>query len=253
PAFLIALVIFGLISPNISSANFTEMELYQQGLLDTGMIHWYNAVIPLAVLVVFSIFKAPALLSLAAGAFSAILVSFVHAMPSVGELFGILFSGYVSETGVEEIDELLTRGGLESMFSTIGIILLALGLGGLLFKLGLVPRLFASIENMLRTVKSVIIGSALNAIGVNILVGEQYLSILLTAETFQPQFQKVGLANKNLSRVSEDAGTVINPLVPWSVCGVFITSVLGVPTIEYLPFSFFCLLSLVLTIIAGIT
>lgn len=253
PAFLIALVIFGLISPNISSANFTEMELYQQGLLDTGMIHWYNALIPLSVLVIFSLFKVSALLSLAAGALSAILISFIHTIPSVGELFGILFSGYVSDTGVEQIDELLTRGGLESMFSTIGIILLALGLGGLLFKLGLVPRLFASIENMLRTVKSVIIGSALNAIGVNILIGEQYLSILLTAETFQPQFQKVGLAEKNLSRVSEDAGTVINPLVPWSVCGVFITGVLGVPTIEYLPFAFFCLLCLILTVLSGIT
>src|SRR5699024_744449 len=93
----------------------------------------------------------------------------------------------------------------------------------------------------------------LNAIGVNILIGEQDLSILLTAETFQPQSQKVGLAEKNLSRVSEDAGTVINPLVPWSVCGVFITGVLGVPTIEYLPFAFFCLLCLILTVLSGIT
>src|SRR5699024_2979000 len=150
------------------------------------------------------------------------------------------------------IDELLTRGGLESMFSTIGIILLALGLGGLLFKLGLVPRLFASIENMLRTVKSVIIGSALNAIGVNILIGEQYLSILLTAETFQPQFQKVGLAEKNLSRVSEIAGTVINLLVLWSVCGVFIIGVLGLLIIEYIPFAVDCLLCLSITEHTGI-
>lgn len=253
PAFLVALVIFGFISPNISATNFSEMEVYKQGLLDTGLIHWYNAVIPLAVLVILSILKSPALLSLAAGAFSAILISLFHTVPSVGELFGVLFGGFVSETGIAEIDELLTRGGMESMFFTIGIILLALGMGGLLFKLGIVPRLFASIEHKLQSVKSVIIGSALNAIGVNVLVGEQYLSILLTTETFQPQFEKTGLANKNLSRVSEDAGTVINPLVPWSVCGVFIAGVLGVPTLDYLPFAFFCLLCPILTIIFGIT
>ncbi|GIO22751.1 Na+/H+ antiporter NhaC [Oceanobacillus sp. J11TS1] len=253
PAFLIALIMFGVISPNISTANFTQMELYKQGLLDTGLIQWYNAIIPLTVLVIFSIFKAPALLSLAAGALSAILISFVHTIPSIVGLFGTLFGGYVSETGIEEIDSLLTRGGMESMFFTIGIILLALGMGGLLFKLGIIPRLFASIEGALQSVKSVIIGSALNAIGVNVLVGEQYLSILLTTETFQPQYQKVGLANKNLSRVSEDAGTVINPLVPWSVCGVFITGVLGVSTLEYLPFAFFCLLCPILTILFGIT
>lgn len=253
PAFLIALIIFGIISPNISTANFGQMEMYQQGLLETGLIHWYNAVVPIAVLLIFSIFKAPALLSLAAGALSAILISFIHTVPSIGGLFGTLFGGYVSETGIEEIDSLLTRGGMESMFFTIGIILLALGMGGLLFKLGIIPRLFSSIERMLRTVKSVIVGSALNAIGVNVLVGEQYLSILLTTETFQPQYEKVGLANKNLSRVAEDAGTVINPLVPWSVCGVFIAGVLGVPTLDYLPFSFFCLLCPILTMLFGIT
>lgn len=253
PAFIISLIIFALISPNITDANFSEMEMYQQGLLDTGLIHWANAVIPLGVLVIFSIFKIPALLTLAAGALSAIIVSLFHTTPSLGNLFGVLFAGYVSETGIEQIDSLLTRGGMESMFFTVGIILLALGMGGLLFKLGIIPRLFESLQNLFQSVKSVIIGASLNAIGVNVLVGEQYLSILLTAETFQHQYEKVGLANKNLSRVTEDAGTVINPLVPWSVCGVFITTMLGVATLEYLPFAFFCLLSPILTIIAGIT
>lgn len=253
PAFLIALFIFAIISPSISSANFGEMEIYQHGLLDTGLVSWYNAIVPLGVLLVFSMLRSPALLSLAAGIISALLLSLLHTVPSMSSLFGTLFGGYVSETGVEQIDQLLTRGGMESMFFTIGIVLLALGMGGLLFKLGIVPRLFQSIENMLKNVKSVILGSALNAIGINVLIGEQYLSILLTTETFQSQYAKVGLENKNLSRVSEDAGTVINPLVPWSVCGVFIASVLGVPTLSYLPFAFFCLLCPILTIIFGLT
>ena len=253
PAFLIALVLYAFMSPNISSANFGEMEIYQQGLMETGLISWYNAIIPLGVLLVFSLMRAPALISLTAGIISALVLSVMHTAPSLGSIFGILFGGFVSETGIEQIDQLLSRGGMESMFFTIGIVLLALGMGGLLFKLGIVPRLFAAIESMLKNVKSVILGSALNAIGINILIGEQYLSILLTTETFQRQYEKVGLENKNLSRVSEDAGTVINPLVPWSVCGVFIASVLGVPTLSYLPFAFFCLLCPILTIFFGMT
>ncbi len=253
PVFLITFILFALLSPDISSVNFGEMEVYQQGLLDTGLISWYNAAVPLAVLLVFSMLRAPALLSLTAGIVSALLLSTLHTSPSLTGIFNILFGGFVSETGVAEIDELLTRGGMESMFFTIGIVILALGMGGLLFKLGIVPRLFASVENALKDVKSVIIGSALNAIGVNILIGEQYLSILLTTETFQKQYEKVGLESKNLSRVAEDAGTVINPLVPWSVCGVFIASVLGVPTLSYLPFAFFCLLSPIMTILFGVT
>src|SRR5699024_9875065 len=75
----------------------------------------------------------------------------------------------------------------------------------------------------------------------------------LTGESFQSQYKKVGLTNKNLARASEDAGTVVNPLVPWSVTGVFITTVLGVPTLQYFPFAIFCLLCLLLTIFYGFT
>ncbi|HLR64891.1 MAG TPA: Na+/H+ antiporter NhaC [Pseudogracilibacillus sp.] len=253
PAFTISILLFALFSPNISNANFTEMRQFQQGLYDTGLVHWYAALIPIVILIIFSIRKAPALLALAAGAASALIIAFFNKPIPLNELLGVLFGGYQSHTGVEQIDELLSRGGMESMLSTIGIVLLALSLGGLLFTLGIVPRLLQSIEASLKKVRSVILASAFTAIGINVLIGEQYLSILLTGESYASQYKKVGLENINLARVAEDAGTVVNPLVPWSVCGVFITTVLGISTLSYLPFAFFCLLSPVLTIIFGIT
>jgi Na+/H+ antiporter nhaC len=90
-------------------------------------------------------------------------------------------------------------------------------------------------------------------VGVNTLIGEQYLSILLSGETFKPVYEKLHLHPRNLSRTLEDAGTVINPLVPWSVCGVFIFNVLGVPVWHYLPYAIFCYMSLVLTLVFGWT
>src|SRR5699024_10244465 len=233
PAFLISFVLFALLSPSISVTDFTKMDEFQNSLYDTGLINWYAALIPIIVLLFLSIKKVPAFLALTAGSFTAIIISLFTNPQPFGKILKILFGGYVSETGNEEIDTLLTRGGMESMLFTIGIVLLALSLGGLLFSLGIVPRLLNSIENMLKTVKSVIISSALTAIGINVLIGEQYLSILLTGEAYGSQYKKVGLDNINLARVSEDAGTVVNPLVPWSVCGVFITSVLDVSTLSY--------------------
>src|SRR5699024_4898597 len=111
----------------------------------------------------------------------------------------------------------------------------------------------AQIEKALNQVYKVITASALTAIGINFLIGEQYLSILLTEETYRAQYEKNNLHAINLARVAEDAGTVVNPLVPWSVCGVFITSVLGVATMDYFVFAFFCLLSPILTILYGLT
>ncbi|GAE46480.1 Na+/H+ antiporter NhaC family protein [Mesobacillus boroniphilus] len=170
-----------------------------------------------------------------------------------GQLPGILYSGYVSESGNEQLDSLLSRGGLESMFFSVSLVLLALSMGGLLFKLGVLPALLRGLSNNLEKVPVLIGSTALSAIGINFLIGEQYLSILITGNTFAGHFEKAGLHLKNLSRILEDAGTVINPLVPWSVCGVFISSVLGVSTMDYVPFAFFCLLSPVLTLAAGFT
>ena len=245
-------IIFAMLSPNITTAALDRIDIFKEGLLSTGLVHWY-AIIPLIILLIMSMMKIPALLTLATSSISAILLSFLHERPSMSQILDTLYNGYTSNIGIEAIDSLLTRGGLDSMLFTVGIVLLALSMGGLLFTLGIVQTLLQRIEKLLRKTASVITTSALTAIGINILIGEQYLSVLLTGEAFQSQYEKVGLANKNLSRVLEDAGTVINPLIPWGVCGVFITKVLGVPTLDYLPFAFFCLLSPILTIFYGMT
>lgn len=252
PAFFISLIGYGLLSPNKEVQKLDQLNAFQEGLLQTGMIHWYT-LIPIVLLVILSIKKVSAILALALTSIAAIVVSYFHQQFSFGEVLNILFNGYSSHTGIEVIDSLLTRGGMNSMMFTISLVLLALSMGGLLFTLGIVQALLMKIESLLKSVGSVISAAAFTAIGVNTLIGEQYLSILLTGEAFQAQFKKVGLANKNLARVMEDAGTVVNPLVPWSVCGIFITNVLAVSTIDYLPFAFFCLLSPILTILFGLT
>ncbi|WP_144510668.1 Na+/H+ antiporter NhaC [Bacillus sp. FJAT-22090] len=252
PAFFISLVGYGILSPSKEIQQLDQLNSFQDGLLQTGMIHWYT-LLPLVLLVILAIKKVPAILSLALTSILAITISYIFQRLSIGEVLNILFSGYTSNTGIEAVDSLLSRGGIDSMMFTIGLVILALSMGGLLFTLGIVQSLLIKVEDALKSVGSVITAAAFTAIGVNTLIGEQYLSILLTGESFQAQFKKVGLANKNLARVMEDAGTVVNPLVPWSVCGIFITNVLAVSTIDYLPFAFFCLLSPILTILFGVT
>jgi NhaC family Na+:H+ antiporter len=63
--------------------------------------------------------------------------------------------------------------------------------------------------------------------------GSSYLSILVTGELMRDIFRRLGLAAENLSRTLEDSGTVVAPLVPWGVSGLFMTSTLGVSTWDY--------------------
>ncbi len=250
PAFLISFVLYAILSPTGEATSFDTVEQFKEGLLTTGLIHWYT-LLPIIVLVMMTFYKAPAVITLAVVSILGVGLSYTLDPLPASDVFKVLFDGYVSHSGNKEVDALLTRGGMNSMLATIALVLLALTMGGLLFTLGIIQSILAKVESLFKSAGSVITGAALTGIGVNTLIGEQYLSILLTGEAFKAQFAKVGLAPKNLSRVMEDAGTVVNPLVPWSVCGIFITSVLGISTLDYLPFTFFCLLGPILTVLFG--
>jgi NhaC family Na+:H+ antiporter len=253
PAFAISLVLFAVLSPGEAASDFTKIAQLKETLQDQGLVHWYS-LLPFVILTVMAIKRISAIITLSAGIISSLLIAvLVQNSFGVQEVMSLLFSGYVSESGSEEVDSLLSRGGMESMMFSISLVLLALSMGGLFFKLGILPALLEGIKGVLNRVPSLIASAAGTAIGINFLLGEQYLSILLTGNAFREPFEKAGLHTKNLSRILEDAGTVVNPLVPWSVCGVFLTGVLGVETAAYLPFAFFCLLSPIITLIYGLT
>lgn len=147
--------------------------------------------------------------------------------------------GYVAATGNEVIDTLLSRGGIQSMMWSVSLILLALSLGGLLIKTHVIDIILKQMESSLNTPVKLIVATSLTAIGVNILIGEQYLSIILPGEAYKGSFKKQNIPLTYLSRTLCDAGSTINPLVPWGVSAVFISSALGVATLEYLPFAVF--------------
>lgn len=253
PAFILSFLLFVILSPAESAANFADLDLLKASLKEHDLVHWYS-LLPFVVLALLAIKKVPAIITLASGIGTSLFVTlFVQKEIHLQGLMNTLFAGYSSNTGVEEIDSMLSRGGMESMMFSVSLILLALAMGGLFFKLGILPALLAGISGMLNKVWSLVVWTAGTAITINFLVGEQYLSILLTGSSFKERYKKMGLHGKNLSRILEDAGTVVNPLVPWSVCGVFLTGVLGVETLSYLPFTFFCLLSPIITMVFGLT
>ncbi|MEB5450946.1 Na+/H+ antiporter NhaC [Virgibacillus pantothenticus] len=248
PAFLISFVLFAWLSPEASSSAIGSGKAYQVALDATNLIHWTSWV-PLLLLIVCTYFRVPAFISISLSSLVATGFAAFTSGLAWGDIWSIWFNGYTATTDFEPVNELLTKGGINSMLFTISLVILALGFGGLLFVTGIIPALLSSLQEKLTRIRSIVVSTAATAIGVNILIGEQYLSIMLTGETFKSIYTKAKLPKKVLSRTLEDAGTVINPLVPWSVCGVFIADVLGVPVLTYLPFAFFCLLSPIITMI----
>ena len=252
PALLLTAAFLVWAVPPVGHGSLNGVAELSRQLQESGLVHAY-ALIPFALLVALALFKVNAILTMLATIAASVAITFLHTKPDLAQLGGWLFAGYKPEHAGEGIVKLVSRGGLESMFFTQTVVMLALSLGGLLFALGIVPALLDAMRRFLTGAGRATFSVALTSVGVNVLIGEQYLSILLAGETFKPVYEKLGLHPRNLARTLEDAGTVINPLVPWSVCGVFIAKVLGVSVIAYLPYAFFCYLCLLLTLLSGFT
>jgi len=165
----------------------------------------------------------------------------------------VIQNGLSLETSNETVASIVNRGGLQSMMWSVSLVMLALAFGGILRGLGVIDVLIEKTVSKLRRDGSIISSAALSSIGVNFVVGEQYLSILLPGQAFKPIFNERRIDRRYLSRALEDGGTLINPLVPWGVSGAFFASTLGVPVTSYAPFAFFLLLSPLFTFILAYT
>ena len=252
PAFIVSAIAFTLMSLGQDAASLDGIESFRSSILATGLVHPYS-LLAFGVLILLSIKRIPAVLTLIYTSLASLLISKLHSSYSMGQLAKFFFDGFSMDGLSQDIGSLVSRGGISSMFFTMTIVILALSLGGLLFGLGIIPSILNSLNQVLDSPSRVSTCVVATALGVNLIVGEQYLSILLAGRTFKPIYDQLGLHPKNLSRTLEDSGTVINPLLPWGVCGAFSTSMLGVATLSYLPFAIFCYTSLILTIVVGLT
>lgn len=252
PAFIVSAIAFTLMSLGQEAASLDGIESFRSSILATGLVHPYS-LLAFGVLILLSIRRIPAVLTLIYTSLASLLISKLHSSYSMGQLAKFFFDGFSMDGLSQDIGSLVSRGGISSMFFTMTIVILALSLGGLLFGLGIIPSILNSLNQVLDSPSRVSTCVVATALGVNLIVGEQYLSILLAGRTFKPIYDQLGLHPKNLSRILEDSGTVINPLVPWGVCGAFSTSMLGVATLAYLPFAIFCYTSLILTVVVGLT
>lgn len=253
PAWIITAIIFAVMGGS-AGANLDAVADLQSALLRSDLVHGY-ALIPFVVLVVLAIMRVNAIYTIIATIAVALIITYIHSSPSLKELGGWFFGGYKPAESLElgDVGKLVSRGGLESMFFSQILVLLALSLGGLLHALGVLAGLLNGARHLLTKASRGVVAAATTSFGINFLVGEQYLSLLLSGNAFLPEFKRLGLHPKNLSRTIEDAGTVINPLVPWGVYGVFLAGVFQMPVIDYVPYAFFCWLSLILTLIFGMT
>lgn len=163
-------------------------------------------------------------------------------------LMTTFFGDIAIPTGNETLDDLLTSGGMGGMLVTVWLIISAMIFGGVMESSGFLRRITSLLVARATTPGKLVAATAGTCIFTNVSASDQYLSVVVPGRMYADAFKQQGLAPQNLTRTLEDAGTVTSVLVPWNTCGAYHASVLGVSTLAYAPFTFFCIISPIMTV-----
>lgn len=260
---LVAFLVLGLLAtPEASVGTQAALDVLEAEF----NVSWV-ALLPLLLLVVFTLRKVPPFLALLGSSlFAGILACFTQwravkafvADPSLGAVatgikgvYGAMATGFVSKSGSPAVDQLFSRGGMASLLTTIWLVLAALSFAAIMEHAGFLRRLLEPVVAHTPTRGRLILAVNGSGVGLNVIAGDQYVADVLPSRMFAAEFARRGLAPQVLSRAVEDSGTVTSVLVPWNTCGAYISGVLGVSTASYFPYCFFNLLSPVLDVVYG--
>ena len=264
PSISIALVLFLIIglTQDVGAAS-TDTTPILAAISDKFYISGWLFIVPIIVIVLI-VKKTPAIPALLIGTLLGAVFALIFQPDRVAEISGIvgakgmyvgimqsLFGDISVTTDNAMVNELLSSGGMAGMLGTIWLILSAMIFGGVMERAKFLKRIAAAIISFVNSTGSLIASTVGTCVFFNVTASDQYLAIVVPGRMYSDIYRNKGLAPENLSRSLEDSGTVTSVLIPWNTCGAYHSKVLSVPTLEYLPFCFFNLISPFMTILYG--
>lgn len=209
--------------------------------------------IPIAVLFSMILLKIPTVPTLITASVSGIFLSAILQGNSLKLSFMSMYSGYLSDTGIELLDKLLTRGGLMSMSSTVLLIIFALALAGCLERTKVMIAVVEKISSILKQRFSLIVTSYAISTILGFFSADCHMAIVLSSNAMQEKYDEIGIKRTVLARTVHDGATGLAPLIPWTTAGVYMSSTLGASVGEYLPYFALGYIMTVVTLLSAFT
>lgn len=263
PSLIITLIIFLIVGFN------TNLPEYQSNINDvlTALDSKFNINIILflvpIILIIIIIKKVPPLPALLVGALLGVVFAIIFQPQIINQISGIydnyFSSSYITSlkamygnisinTNNEIVNKLLSTDGMAGMLNTIWLIISAMIFGGVMEASGMLKVITSLLISKAKSAVSLVSTTVATCIFFNVTASDQYISIVVPGRMFKDVYKDKGFAPELLSRTLEDSGTVTSVLIPWNTCGATQSKVLGVPTLTYLPFAFFNIISPIMSI-----
>lgn len=251
PSIVIASVVFFVVGLMFEGSDTGEIAAFSQALSGRfNITPWLLAVPVLTGIMIAK--RWPPIITLFLSTLLAVVFALVFQSDVLGEIAdGDLFKGAMQSvygstsipTDSQLLTDLVATRGMAGMMGTIWLILCAMCFGGTMEAGGMVRGITQLFVRMIRGRTSLVSATACSGLMLNLAVADQYICVLLTGNMFKRIYDRQGYERRLLSRTTEDSVTVTSVLVPWNTCGMTQSTVLGVPTLTYLPYCIFNLVS----------
>jgi NhaC family Na+:H+ antiporter len=267
PSIVIALIIYLIAGLSYQTTSAVDGALFSDSLRHTFHISPWLLLVP-GVMIFLIAKRTPPLITLFISFFLAGILALIFQPHLLSEIAGTEFSGIQAqfkglmmtvygntqvETGQAELNELVSTRGMAGMLNTIWLIICAMCFGGAMTASGMIGSIISVFLRFMKNTAGLVASTIFSAIFFNISTADQYLSIILTGDMYKDIYKQKGYEGKLLGRATEDGATVTSPLIPWNTCGMTQATVLGIPTLTYLPYCFFNILSPLLSIVVAAT
>jgi NhaC family Na+:H+ antiporter len=251
PTYLLTLVLLAGVGAFLTPSTVpgSDIDTLRRALAGAYRLQPFIVFLPLLVMVVLSVRRVAAEVTMSASIVTACLVAIFYQGTDFTVVLNALWLNTPGNTGIENLDGLLGRGGISSMAWTLLLALMALALGGVLHESGMLARLLAGLLLRVKRVGALIATTIAAGLVGNMAMGEAYISIILNCQLFKSHYQAMSLDPAVLSRSVEEGSTLTTGLIPWTTAGAFYSATLGVSVIEYAPYAFFNYLNGVVAVV----
>ena len=109
---------------------------------------------------------------------------------TLGTLFNCGINGYVCETGVVSIDDLLSTGGLLKMMFSVSMTMIAMMFGGIMEDTHQLEVIVNKLKALARTPASLVTLTEATCVLSNATMPEQYISIVVPGRMYAEEYRK---------------------------------------------------------------
>ena len=234
PTFIICSILYFFIGTKYYDIDFNSVNLTINQLSSTFNLNIY-CIIPVIILFLFILLRFNISIAILLSILSSFVSGILFQNTTMLNLFKVSLVGY-------KVSSSLNQGGFISMYKILLTIVFATMFTRLLQESQVLNSFIQKLQTLSTNQFNLILNTGFLSILLNIITCSQVIGILLPSIYMKNCFIEKDLHYEDLAHTISDLGNITVPLIPWNINSIVASTLLGVSSLEFIPYAFLCYL-----------